>query len=68
MHELINNLDQRLKEDNLKFEERNFEKSNEEMVFNSKTKKFGNILDEQIDKLKNMEINLNKLINELNLK
>ena len=68
LHELINNLDQRLKEDNLKFEERNFEKSNEEMVFNSKTKKFGNILDEQIDKLKNMEINLNKLINELNLK
>ena len=68
MHELINNLDQRLKEDNLKFEERNFEKLNEEMVFNSKTKKFGNILDEQIDKLKNMEINLNKLINELNLK
>ena len=68
LHELINNLDQRLKEDNLKFEERNFEKLNEEMVFNSKTKKFGNILDEQIDKLKNMEINLNKLINELNLK
>ena len=66
LHELINNLDQRLKEDNLKFEERNFEKLNEEMVFNSKTKKFGNILDEQIDKLKNMEINLNKLINELN--
>ena len=68
LHELINNLDQRLKEDNLKFEERNYEKSNEEIVFNSKTKKFGNILDEQIDKLKNMEINLNKLINELNLK
>ena len=68
LHELINNLDQRLKEDNLKFEERNFEKLNEEMVFNSKTKKFGNILDEQIEKLKNMEINLNKLINELNLK
>ena len=68
LHELVNNLDQRLKEDNLKFEERNYEKLNEEMVFNSKTKKFGNILDEQIDKLKNMEINLNKLINELNLK
>ena len=68
LHELINNLDQRLKEDNLKFEERNYEKSNEEIVFNSKTKKFGNILDEQIEKLKNMEINLNKLINELNLK
>ena len=68
LHELINNLDQRLKGGNLKFEERNFEKLNEEMVFNSKTKKFGNILDEQIEKLKNMEINLNKLINELNLK
>ena len=67
LHELVNNLDQRLKEDNTKFEERNFEKLNEEITFKSKTTKFGNILDEQIDKLKNMEINLNKLRNELNL-
>ena len=67
LHELVNNLDQRLKEDNIKFEERNFDKVNEEITFKSKTTKFGNILDEQIDKLKNMEINLNKLRNELNL-
>ena len=67
LHELVNNLDQRLKEDNTKFEERNFDKLNEEINFKSKTTKFGNILDEQIDKLKNMEINLNKLRNELNL-
>ena len=67
LHELVNNLDQRLKEDNTKFEERNFDKVNEEITFKSKTTKFGNILDEQIDKLKNMEINLNKLRNELNL-
>jgi len=67
LHELVNNLDQRLEEDNTKFEERNFDKLNEEINFKSKTTKFGNILDEQIDKLKNMEINLNKLRNELNL-
>ena len=67
LHELVNNLDQRLKEDNTKFEERNFDKLNEEINFKSKTTKLGNILDEQIDKLKNMEINLNKLRNELNL-
>ena len=67
LHELVNNLDQRLKEDNIKFEERNFDKVNEEITFKSKTTKFGNILDEQIDKLKNMEINLNKLRNDLNL-
>ena len=67
LHELVNDLDQRLKEDNSKFQERNYEKINNEIEFKSKTKKFGIILDEQIDKFKSMEVKLNKLINELNL-
>ena len=67
LHELINNLDQRIKENNLKFEERNYKKLDKETIFESKTKDFGISLDEQIEKLKNMEINLSKLINELNV-
>ena len=67
LHELINNLDQRIKENNLKFEERNYKKLDKETIFESKTKDFGISLDEQIEKLKKMEINLNKLINELNV-
>ena len=68
LHEQINNLEQRLKEDNLKFIERNFKKidnNNNNKEFESKTKKFGIALDEQIEKLKNIEIILNKLKNEL---
>ena len=66
LHEQINNLEQRLKEDNLKFIERNFKKiDNNNKEFESKTKKFGIALDEQIEKLKNIEIILNKLKNEL---
>ena len=67
LHELVNNLNQRVKEDNLKFVERNYKKVNNEEIFESKTKKFGISLDEQIDKLKTMEINLNKLLNQLNI-
>jgi len=67
LHELINNLEQRVKENNLKFEERNYKLLDKEPLFESKTKKVGIALDEQIEKLKNMEINLNKLINELNI-
>ena len=59
LHELVNDLDQRLKEDNSKFQERNYEKINNEIEFKSKTKKFGIILDEQIDKFKSMEVKLN---------
>ena len=68
LHEQINNLEQRLKEDNLKFIERNYKKidnNNNNKEFESKTKKFGIALDEQIEKLKNIEIILNKLKNEL---
>ena len=68
LHEQINNLEQRLKEDNLKFIERNFKKidnNNNNKEFESKTKKFGIALDEQIEKLKNIEIILNKLKNKL---
>ena len=68
LHEQINNLEQRLKENNLKFIERNFKKidnNNNNKEFESKTKKFGIALDEQIEKLKNIEIILNKLKNEL---
>ena len=67
LHELVNNLNQRVKEDNLKFVERNYKKINNEEIFESKTKKFGNSLDEQINKLKTMEINLNKLLNQINI-
>ena len=68
LHELVNNLDNRLKEDNLKFEERNYKKLEKDKIFESKTKKFGIILDEQIEKLKIMDNNLNNLISELNPK
>ena len=68
LHELVNNLDNRLKEDNLKFEERNYKKLDKDKIFESKTKKFGIILDEQIEKLKIMDNNLNNLISELNPK
>ena len=67
LHELVNNLNQRVKDDNLKFVERNYKKVNNEEIFESKTKKFGISLDEQIDKLKTMEINLNKLLNQINI-
>ena len=68
LHELVNNLDNRLKEYNLKFEERNYKKLEKDKIFESKTKKFGIILDEQIEKLKIMDNNLNNLISELNPK
>ena len=67
LHELVNNLNQRVKDDNLKFVERNYKKVNNEEIFESKTKKFGISLDEQINKLKTMEINLNKILNQLNI-
>ena len=64
LHELVNTIDERIKEDNNKFIERNINKENQ---FESKTRKLGETLDEQIDKLKNIEDNLNKLKNCLNI-
>ena len=64
LHELVNTLDERIKEDNLKFNERNINKENK---FESNTAKLGINLDEQIDKLKNIENNLNKLKTDLNI-
>lgn len=65
LHELVNTLDQRIKEDNQKFNERNI---NKESQFESNTSKLGLTLDEQIDKLKNIEKNINKLKSDLNIK
>ena len=70
LHEVVNNLKQRLKEDNSKFVERNFQKKSNndiEEIFESKTKKLGIALDEEIDNLKKIEIKLNKLKSELNI-
>ena len=65
MHELVNTLDQRIKEDNQKFNERNINKENK---FESNTANLGVTLDEQIDKLKNIEKNIDKLKSDLNIK
>ena len=65
LHELVNILDDRIKEDNQKFDERNI---NEKKEFESKTANLGISLDEQIEKLKIIENNLNKLKNDLNIK
>ena len=65
LHEIINTLDERIKEDNKKFNERNI---NEENKFERKTKNLGITLDEQIEKLKNIENNLNQLKIDLNIK
>ena len=65
LHELVNTLGQRIKEDNQKFNERNINKENE---FISNTANLGIALDEQIEKLKNIENNLNQLKNDLNIK
>ena len=67
LHELVSNIEQRVKEDNSNFIERNYKKLNDEKIFESRTKKFGVILDEQIEKLKKMELNLNKLMKELDV-
>ena len=68
LHELVNNLDQRIKEDNSKFLERNYKNEDNQIIYESKTKNFGIILDEQINKLNNMENNLNNLKSILNIK
>ena len=65
LHELVNTLDQRIKEDNQKFNERNINKENQ---FESNTANLGVTLDEQIDKLKNIEKNIDKLKSDLNIK
>ena len=65
LHELVNTLDQRIKEDNQKFNERNINKENQ---FESNTANLGVTLDEQIDKLKNIEENIDKLKRDLNIK
>ena len=65
LHEIVNTIDERIKEDNNKFKERNINKENK---FESKTANLGFILEEQIDKIKNIEENLNKLKNDLNSK
>ena len=65
LHELVNTLDQRIKEDNQKFNERNINKENK---FESNTANLGVTLDEQIDKLKNIEKNIDKLKSDLNIK
>ena len=61
----MNTLDQRIKEDNQKFNERNINKENQ---FESNTANLGVTLDEQIDKLKNIEKNIDKLKSDLNIK
>ena len=61
----MNTLDQRIKEDNQKFNERNINKEN---IFESNTANLGVTLDEQIDKLKNIEKNIDKLKSDLNIK
>ena len=63
LHEQINILDKRIKDDNTKFIERN---ANDKKEYKSNTEKLGMILDEQIDKLKNIENLINKLNNDLN--
>lgn len=64
LNELINALDKRLKEDNIKFNGRNIKK---EQIFKSNTYKMLFTLYEQIDKMKILENNLNKLKNDLNI-
>ena len=64
LNELINSLDKRLKEDNIKFNGRNIKK---EQIFKSNTDKMLFTLYEQIDKMKILENKLNKLKNDLNI-
>ena len=65
LHELVNTLDERIKEDNQKFNERNINKENQ---FESNTANLGIALDEQLEKIKSIENNLNKLKIDLNIK
>jgi len=65
LNEIVNTIDERLKEDNKKFNDRNI---NEDNKFESKTSNLGITLDEQIEKLKNIENNLNQLKTDLNIK
>ena len=64
LHELVNTLDERIKEDNIKFNERNI---NKEQQFESNTANLGIALDEQIEKIKNIENNIIKLKKELSI-
>ena len=64
LNELINALDIRLKDDNIKFNGRNIKK---EQMFKSNTNKMLFTLYEQIDKMKILENNVNKLKNDLNI-
>lgn len=64
LHELVNILDERIKEDNLKFNKRNI---NNEKEFRSNTNKLVITLNEQIDKIKILENNLKNLKKDLNI-
>ena len=64
LNELINALDIRLKDDNIKFNGRNIKK---DQMFKSNTNKMLFTLYEQIDKMKILENNVNKLKNDLNI-
>ena len=64
LHEIVNIIDERIKEDNKKFNERNINKENK---FESKTTNLGNALDVEINKIKGIEENINKLKNDLKI-
>ena len=64
LHEIVNIIDERIKEDNKKFNERNINKENK---FESKTTNLGNALDVEINKIKGIEGNINKLKNDLKI-
>ena len=64
LHEIVNIIDERIKEDNKKFNERNIIKENK---FESKTTNLGNALDVEINKIKGIEGNINKLKNDLKI-
>lgn len=64
LHELVNILDERIKEDNLKFNKRNI---NNEKEFRNNTNKLVITLNEQIDKIKILENNLKNLKKDLNI-
>ena len=64
LHELVNILDERIKEDNLKFNKRNI---NNEKELRSNTNKLVITLNEQIDKIKILENNLKNLKKDLNI-
>ena len=64
LHELVNILDERIKEDNLKFNKRNI---NNEKEFRNNTNKLVITLNEQNDKIKILENNLKNLKKDLNI-